>query len=581
LSSLIIESPHKRGGLSIWGESIMNSCIRARTWRALCIGIILATALTNQLPTAWGHGSFHNNFNKTFAGGNHSHLAHTNHSSFNHVRSGHGGNHVRVGHVPHFHHSHFGHGVPPGPPNQPGQTVNVRAFGAFGDGKTDDLKAFQAAVAAAGYQGTVMVPAGTYALSSVVTLNNGVSMVGVGPSSGLLDINPTPNVSVLAMTGPGGTISNLAIGVQYPVPNPAFYINGIVINNIASAFVVDHVTFNSIQQVELMITNSNSGTITNNTFNECNLGCVFFHGANNLTINNNVFNQYGDAAIEGYYPQSTNLAIDNNVFNVQAGDNYTFCIVLGGITNGTILSNQVTVPANAYFHSFLRLAGSNPTTGWGPVSNIQVAGNLLTNCGKFQSGAIEIEAPVGDPNAVTAVQITNNRITQTVIQGYGWLTSLASGINVLAGSYGVPGSINGILISNNNIDGAGYYGIYLDSTMNAQVSGNTIKNCAGTCIGMSANNGGALSVSGNSCTNSGFDTASDAKTYGISTKAVIELDTPQSGPSSVTSVGFTNNAYNGNANNLTWFIDDNVSMAKTPTTNSGNMGGLLPSYFAQ
>jgi parallel beta-helix repeat protein len=383
------------------------------------------------------------------------------------------------------------------------------------------------------------------------------------------------------MTGPGATIANLALAVQYPTANPGYYINGIELNDITSIFVLDHVTFNSLMQVELMITNTNSGTISNNTFNQAIFASVFFHGANNLTIHNNVFNQYGDVAIEGYYPQSTNLDIDNNVINVQPGDNDRFSVVLGGITNGKILSNQVTVPSNAYYHSFLRVAGSSPAVGWGPVSNFQVAGNLCTNSGKFQAGCIEVDAAAGDPNAVTGVQITNNRITQTVIQGYGWLTSNSTGINVFGGFAGAPSGINGILISNNNIDGAGYYGIYVESTTNAQVSGNTITNCAGTCIGLGANNVGSLSVSGNSFTNSGFDTAADAKVYGISTKAVIELDTPQSGPSALTSVGFTNNAYTGNANNMTWNIDDNVSISHVQTSDSGNTNqAMLPNFFA-
>lgn len=557
----------------------MSFYFRARIFRVLIGAVLfLAVALASQLTAVSAHGVINGKVNKGFPTSGHGGLL-----------FGHNHNYLgRAGKIrwPGSGHIRFGPKLPHQPPVQPppptGTTVNVGSFGAVGDGKTDNLKAFQAAIAAAGYLGTVTVPAGTYALSGVVTLNNAVSMVGAGPSTVLIATNPTTvSRSVLSMTGPGATISNLSVAVQYPTANPGFYINGIELKDITSVFVLDHVTFNSLMQAELLINNTNSGTISNNTFNQAIFACIFFHGANNLTIRNNVFNQYGDVAIEGYYPQSTNFDCDNNVFNVQAGDNYTFCVVLGGITNGQILSNQVTVPSNAYYHSFLRIAGSNPTVGWGPVSNIQVAGNRCTNCGRFQSGAIEVEAPAGDTNAVTGVQINNNRITQTVIQGYSWLTSNSTGINVVGGAGANPGSFNGIVISGNNIDGPGIYGIYLDSAANAQISGNTITNCAGTCIGVSANNSGALSISGNSFTNSGFDTASDAKVWGISTKAVIEVDTPQSGPSKLTSVGFTNNSYTGQANNLIWNIDDNVSSSKVPTVNSGNTNqALVPNYIA-
>lgn len=56
-----------------------------------------------------------------------------------------------------------------------GQVYNVKAYGATGDGTTDDTSAVEAAYAAAAADSTVYFPAGTYALSSAIDLPVGVT----------------------------------------------------------------------------------------------------------------------------------------------------------------------------------------------------------------------------------------------------------------------------------------------------------------------------------------------------------------------------------------------------------------------
>jgi Pectate lyase superfamily protein len=75
--------------------------------------------------------------------------------------------------------------------------MNVRKFGAIGDGKTDDTKAMQRALDAAGaVQGAVIVPPGVYL---AVDLR-------VPPNTALMG-NPTWD-----FRGPGGTVLRLATG---------------------------------------------------------------------------------------------------------------------------------------------------------------------------------------------------------------------------------------------------------------------------------------------------------------------------------------------------------------------------------
>lgn len=81
--------------------------------------------------------------------------------------------------------------------------LNVKAFGALGDGATDDATAIQAALtaAAATVNGTfgviVDVPKGTYLLGSQLTIPNGVGLRGVGPASTILRAKSTLSAASL------------------------------------------------------------------------------------------------------------------------------------------------------------------------------------------------------------------------------------------------------------------------------------------------------------------------------------------------------------------------------------------------
>lgn len=64
----------------------------------------------------------------------------------------------------------------------PPDWVNVRRYGATGDGTTDDVGAFRAALAAVAVGGTVFVPRGTYRFASTLVLNKAITFTGSGPA---------------------------------------------------------------------------------------------------------------------------------------------------------------------------------------------------------------------------------------------------------------------------------------------------------------------------------------------------------------------------------------------------------------
>ena len=63
---------------------------------------------------------------------------------------------------------------------------NVRAYGAAGNGVTDDTDAIQAAITAAGASGTVFFPTGTYLLSATLNALTGQQLLGEGPNNSTL-----------------------------------------------------------------------------------------------------------------------------------------------------------------------------------------------------------------------------------------------------------------------------------------------------------------------------------------------------------------------------------------------------------
>lgn len=58
--------------------------------------------------------------------------------------------------------------------------INVKSYGAVGNGTTDDTVAVQAAVNAAPVGGAVYFPTGTYIVSSPIKLQAGVTYFGAG-----------------------------------------------------------------------------------------------------------------------------------------------------------------------------------------------------------------------------------------------------------------------------------------------------------------------------------------------------------------------------------------------------------------
>ena len=98
------------------------------------------------------------------------------------------------------------------------ESVSVKDFGAVGDGTTDDTAAIQAAIAACSIGGTVLFPPGQFKLTSAITINKPINIVGLGGGSAYNDSGSyviQSNVSANAFTLVA-TLANFAFS-QYGI----------------------------------------------------------------------------------------------------------------------------------------------------------------------------------------------------------------------------------------------------------------------------------------------------------------------------------------------------------------------------
>ena len=99
-----------------------------------------------------------------------------------------------------------------------GQFFNVKAYGAIGDGLTDDTSAIRSAIAAASNAGLIFFPQGTY-LTQKLTINSGLWFVGAGYETTIIKLKNATNDNVIessnfqTLTGTNTTATPYNFGI--------------------------------------------------------------------------------------------------------------------------------------------------------------------------------------------------------------------------------------------------------------------------------------------------------------------------------------------------------------------------------
>ncbi len=264
--------------------------------------------------------------------------------------------------------------------------ISITAFGAKGDGRTDNRAAIQKAIDTARAQGKpVYVPEGVFLHRGTLTLN-GVDMIGAGSKAVLKAIGASSSdMQSLILTGTGASVSNLTLDSDATTRGYTGNSAKIQVRD-ATDFGIRNVTILNSMGAGMIVLRSSRGVIQNNLVRSTNADSIHMtHGSNNIQVlGNRIENAHDDGiavvSYASYHTAVNNITIRNNtVLNNQWGRNIA---VVGG-QNVTIEKNYVQ--GNQAERAGIYIASEWSYVTWG-VKNVLVQDNHVRDTGGYKSG---------------------------------------------------------------------------------------------------------------------------------------------------------------------------------------------------
>jgi hypothetical protein len=424
---------------------------------------------------------------------------------------------------------HFGkHAFVPPPPSS--GYVNVKQYGAVGDGVTDDSNAILSAISAAKARSTgVFFPAGNYVTS--VYLTSSVPLLGIGGGSIL-----STAAGQLVLQGNGVGLTNMVIVGQ----------QGVTIAN-SNNFNVSQVTIQNCRN-GITVQSSNNGVISSVAIiNASNVGLTIQDSNYVQLLNSNV-------SASGPYALQT---IDQSQSNPLSGCTVAYNQIQGNVAMDVVSS--CVFDYNTLTNGSLVFGSQTNSQGYVPMSGLEIIGNSLNGAGIYnQSFGIRI-ANYYDPNGeypapyyistADTIQIANNHVSN-------------ANVGIAAGG------INNCSITSNTVSNTGN-AMSIGGYCNCIISGNNITGTSCTAVLLGPNNG-TIQFSNNQISNSCTTTG------GIS---VILCSTQYYAPTG--NVAIYNNNYGGPLNYLQYLIVDELPGSQSNPNIYGNTDPfMLPNLLA-
>lgn len=275
--------------------------------------------------------------------------------------------------------------------------VSIAAFGAIGDGVTDNTSAIQNTINYASlHRIPVLFPDGVF-LSNVLTVASNLNIVGIGLNAVLLKNPATANqdhkIFRCSETEDYNNISikNIKLDGNNSYTNHVFSTNSnikdsnsvLIALNRVYGFTLDNVTLNG-SEVAFSLYNVNNITVKNSTFQ--NIGAVaiqtnYQQNITNVTLDNDRFLSYGCRDHWDYY--------FNNVRNGETA-------IQGGGSNWSIV--------NSHFFN-----GAN--TKWASIESRFTSDILIQNCDFDANGlsSMSLSLQGNNGNKLKRISIDNNR----------------------------------------------------------------------------------------------------------------------------------------------------------------------------
>ncbi len=359
---------------------------------------------------------------------------------------------------------------------------NVIAFGAVGDGKSDNSQAFQAAITAANAAGggDVVVPVSdvSYYLADTINMKDNVTLVGAGRP--LLKIKKNKyinasgkNVAIINLIITSDRYGDFCVAVGSNLAYPwGQSENSRILNNEFRNCKMGIKSYHFTRKV----------TIENNLFNECTYG-LYLWNIQEFKILNNTFTQTW-RPIETYNAQRTVIS-DNHIEGTRTGT--IIGIMLGTnrvydsagpsdniITRNTVLHTKEEgiileeVVANAFVSGGTVTSATSLTLTDRLKSWKIASGNILNDTGYAKNREVILVSGKGEGQYRKVVSNTSD--TLTVDKAWDIIPDKTT-------KYVIVKAIKNNLISDNYIEDTGRQGILIyGPSLNNTMTGNTIKN---------------------------------------------------------------------------------------------------------
>jgi len=363
----------------------------------------------------------------------------------------------------------------------PPEPINVKRYGATGNGTTDDSAAIQAAIAAAGSGNAVFLPSGTYAVATSISLRDGVSLIGAGIEATTIKGIAGLATAVLLGTS-GNTVSDVTIrDLTIDGNRTAFATNVKGVQVTAGARItIEKVRFEDVRDIAIYLFGTPDATIELCHLYQCGKGGLSGHNINlesgcdrakilyNTIIKNGEVGDTGfgirldtncnDALIEGnYIEQATVVSTvqgdrilepigwNSNCLRTKAINN----TCLRGGDNGISVSGPESIVEGNRVDSSCQSGIAMLSTAVNSVINNNIVKNTSQNASIAQAG-------ISMGTGATDVVVTGNRCFDdqgTKTQAYGIASSGTADFNTVVGNNcrgNLTGGVN--LVGANNVN---------------------------------------------------------------------------------------------------------------------------------
>ncbi len=293
-----------------------------------------------------------------------------------------------------------------------GQVYNVKAYGAVGDGVTNDIAAFRSAIAAAtSTKGTVFVPPGTFALTGEIKPDSNLHIKGAGVGLTTLKGGASSGY-MFTKTGTAGisnfTLSDMTLDVNNTTAGSGVRVEygtnitfrNLDIKNIASngwgmVVGVASTTDSAYRNTDITIDNVDFTTHAGS------LEQLLVFNAERVTIENSYFS--GIASSTGH-----SLALYQNLKNVTVKNN-TFSPGTGAAAYYSLSTQDLKFIGNSFYgNSTGGVKGSNQSDNG--AFNATTTNDLLFDDNTFYGNSTALQL-----GAVKGARVVNNHFEENII----------------------------------------------------------------------------------------------------------------------------------------------------------------------